>query len=103
MHPRIVLEGLQDLEHTNRVIGGESLLVSVKHLKKRGLAGKCNYPPVPKSSMGSGACKTLFSKCDLLCNNRTSVCFGWSSLLKKQVVIFIFDMILDINYKVISV
>ena len=50
--------------------------MSVKHPKRRGLTGKCNYPPVPGSSMGGGVCKTLLLKCYLLHNNRTSVCLG---------------------------
>ena len=45
--------------------------------------------------MGSGACKTLLLKCYLLCNNRTSVCLGRCDLLKKQVVIFVFNTSLD--------
>ena len=82
MHPRIVLKGLQDLEHINRVIGGESLLVSVKHLKKRGLAGECSYPPVPKSSVGGGAHKNLFWCIGIYCAiKKSSACLGWHSVL----------------------
>ena len=49
-NPRIVLEGLQDLEHTNRVIGGESLLVSVEHSRRKRLTSECGHSPAWKTS-----------------------------------------------------
>ena len=49
-NPVIVLECLQDLEHTNRVIGGESPLVSVEHSKRRRLTSECGYSLAWKTS-----------------------------------------------------
>ena len=76
MHPRIVLDGLQDLEHKNRVIGGESPLVSVEHSKRGRLTSKCGYSPAWKTLWVVVHVKAFLVYGYLLHNNKTSVCLG---------------------------
>ena len=67
--------------------------MSAQHHRNQGLISECSYSPAWEWLLGMMRVKSFLSKYNLVCNNTTSVCFGWTSVLKQEDVFFILDII----------
>ena len=74
-------------------IGGESLLASAWHHGGWGLIGRCGCSPAQGWLLGVMCMESFLSKCDLVRDSATSVCFGWTGVLKQEDMFFILDII----------